>query len=141
VRSFFFEIISEIFVACDVLYTIGERRGFSVTKKTPNDLPYYVVSKDIKKNTITVAEKMDEHLFYKKDVTLSAVSWTLGKTPVLSKTYSARIRYRQPLQKCKLVKKGKNYMVVFSKPQRAITPGQSLVLYDRNICLGGGVIV
>jgi len=124
-----------------VLYTIGERRGFTITKKSPHDMPYYIVSKNIKKNTITVAEKMDEHLFYEKEVSISNVSWTSDVQAALSKTYSARIRYRQPLQKCKLTKKGNKYNVIFQKPQRAITPGQSLVLYDGKICLGGGIII
>jgi tRNA-specific 2-thiouridylase len=122
------------------LYTIGERHGFTITKKTPHDLPFYIVSKNVKKNTLTVAEKQDEANFYKKEVAIKNINWTLGTAPAPSKIYTARIRYRQPLQKCKLKKIGKNFVLIFQKPQRAVTPGQSLVLYDGKICLGGGII-
>ncbi len=131
-----------------LLYTIGERHGFNVTKKSPHDPPYYVVGRDVKKNTLTVARGNEEKRFFKRKIILSHPHWVSGKPPALSGTYRARIRYRQPLQSCRLVKQPPlgseaskwGYMVVFDRPQRAVTPGQSLVLYRGIECLGGGVI-
>lgn len=137
------------------LYTLGERHGFTVTKKGPHDPPYYVVSRDVEKNTLTVARGNEEKKFFKRRVALSRPRWISGKAPALSGTYRARIRYRQPLQSCRLVKRPPlgiprgptsgnpkwGYMVVFNRPQRAVTPGQSLVLYRGAECLGGGVII
>ncbi len=120
--------------------TIGQRHGFTITEKTPTDSPYYIIEKDIEKNTITASQDIkkiakDES----KVIRLEKVSWT-ADIPDLSKTYTARIRYRQPLEKCKIVKAGKNFELHFIKPQKSITPGQSAVIYDNDICLGGGII-
>ncbi|HEY4510283.1 MAG TPA: tRNA methyl transferase PRC-barrel domain-containing protein, partial [Candidatus Paceibacterota bacterium] len=138
-------------------YTIGQRHGFS----KGGGASYYVVAKDIKKNLLIVADKADEKKFYKKEVHITGANW-INSPPVEGKLYRARIRYRQPLQSCKvfafkkklyLLKDGRrgkssrgkvfssSCFVVFSKSQRAITPGQSLVLYNGKRMLGGGVIV
>ena len=128
------------------LYTVGERHGFTVTTKGPHDPPYYVVSRDVKKNTITVARGNEEKKYFKRKAILSNPHWISGKAPALSGTYRARIRYRQPLQSCRLQKnhplgsKAPKWVVTFDRPQRAVTPGQSLVLYRGAECLGGGVI-
>jgi tRNA-specific 2-thiouridylase len=123
-----------------MFYTIGQRHGgFSAG----GGVPYYIVAKDIKKNLITVADKANEENFYKKEVEIGQVNWISGNPPTggANKTYKARIRYRQPLQNCKLkINNLKNYKVIFTKPQRAITPGQSLVIYDGQKMLGGGII-
>jgi tRNA-specific 2-thiouridylase len=124
-----------------LFYTLGERHGFILTKKTPEDKPYFVVAKDIKKNTITVSNKNEkgELPLSHRAVSIDSVQWT--EMPKASKKYSARIRYRQPLQTC-TVKKGTNntWSVFFDRPQSSVSPGQSLVLYDRSRCLGGGII-
>jgi tRNA-specific 2-thiouridylase len=123
--------------------TVGQRHGFKITEKTPNDSIYYIVDKDIKNNTITVS-----HDFSKvpeaesKIAKLEKVNWMLGEVPDLSKKYSARIRYRQPLEECNLrhgVDGG--FELYFTNPQRAVTSGQSAVIYDGEVCLGGGIIV
>tara|TARA_B100000745_G_scaffold299768_1_gene251397 strand:+ start:2151 stop:3224 length:1074 start_codon:yes stop_codon:yes gene_type:complete len=123
-----------------VFYTIGERHGFTVTKKTPNDTPYYIVDKNIKKNELIVAEKKDIEESAVKEVSLGDTNWTEGKTPALNEEYSARSRYRQKFVKGILKKKGSKYYVQFKKPQTGIARGQSLVLYKGKECLGGGVI-
>ena len=119
-------------------YTIGERHGFIITKKTPTDEPYYVVSKDIKKNTITVSHKNKggELLGAKKQVKLENLNWINRKAPEPGKTLLARSRYRQGLEKIRI----DNNIVTFLKPQSTISPGQSLVIYDGKVCLGGGII-
>jgi tRNA-specific 2-thiouridylase len=125
-------------------YTIGQRHGgFSAG----GGVAYYIVAKDMKKNLIIVADKASEEKFYKKEVEIENVNWTRLPTPEavgnggqVSKTYKARIRYRQPLQTCKVRVTRNAYRVIFTKPQRAVTPGQSLVIYDSQTMLGGGII-
>lgn len=120
--------------------TIGQRHGFEITEGGIDRQPYYVVAKDIKKNLLVVSHKKEEKESFQKEVLIEAVSWTLVK-PDFAKEYNARIRYRQPVEKCRLedVSKGK-IKVVFKKPQRAVSPGQSLVIYNKEVCLGGGII-
>jgi tRNA-specific 2-thiouridylase len=114
-------------------YTVGQRHGVS----SGGGVPYYIVEKDIKKNILIVADKADEEKFYKKGVKIRNVNWISEKAPLINKIYKARIRYRQPLQNCKFTKPNK---IIFSRPQRAVTPGQSLVLYNGKEMLGGGII-
>ena len=130
-------------------YTIGQRRGIG---SVGGGTPYYVVRKDHEKNTLFVAETKDSALFSNKLIARD-LSWISGKTPKLPLKCLTRIRYRQPLQKSTIKKviSGKLF-VVFSEPQRAITPGQSVVFYVPSEALakegdkiglemlGGGVI-
>lgn len=118
-------------------YTVGQRQGIGVSAKEP----YYVVKKDRQKNILYVAQKTSEENFYKKEILIKSINWVSGIQPVFSKRYSARIRYRQPLQKCKLKSFGSKIKPEFDVPQRAAAPGQSAVIYDKNIMLGGGIIV
>ncbi len=132
------------------LYTIGQRHGFS----RGGGIPYYVVAKDIKKNLLIVASKANEEKFYKKEVEIKNANWISGKAPhldikcpsghLMSKLLKARIRYRQPLQSCRIAAVKPplgGFTAKFAKPQRAVTPGQSLVLYRGRELLGGGIIV
>jgi tRNA-specific 2-thiouridylase len=120
-------------------FTIGERHGFNITKKTPNEEPYYIVSKDIDKNTITVANKDIEGYLpcAKNEIELKDVNWNQGSVPS-GLLLRARSRYREELQEITISVDNK---VTFSKPQYTLSPGQSLVVYDGDICLGGGIIV
>ncbi len=122
-----------------MFYTIGQRHGFS----PGGGVPYYIVAKDIKKNILFVSDKTGESEFYKKEVEIEDINWISGKKPYLSKKYLGRIRYRQPLESCRIkIINSKKYCVIFEKSQRAVAPGQSLVIYDKNqIMLGGGVII
>ncbi|MBU1178878.1 tRNA 2-thiouridine(34) synthase MnmA, partial [Patescibacteria group bacterium] len=115
-------------------YTIGQRHGVALGGGKD---PLFVVSKDIKKNILMVAPESKEKNFYKKEVEVKNVNWISGKKPNFKKVYLARIRYRQPLQKCRI----EGYRISFNKPQRAVASGQSLVLYNKNELLGGGIIV
>lgn len=120
-------------------FTIGERHGFEIFKKRTTEKPYYVINKDIVNNTITVSEKNNLSPAEKLEITIKNVNWT-GKEPSIRENYLARIRYRQPLQKCRLKKiTNEEVCVAFLTPQPAIA-GQSLVLYQDKICLGGGII-
>ncbi len=119
-------------------FTIGERHGFTITKKTPNDEPYYVISKNIEKNTITVANKTPEGNLPNgvTKVMLKDVNWNQGDAPV-GKKIQARSRYRETLQEVVILSEN---LVQFTEPQFTISPGQSIVFYDGEACLGGGVI-
>jgi len=128
-------------------YTIGQRQGIGLA-----DGPYFVAEKNIKNNVLVVAKKNDPAL-YKKEVFVKNVNWItedageinlLSLLRSLAPKYSnlrARIRYRQPLQDCRVYVISKNrFKVVFDKPARAVAPGQSIVFYSKQQVLGGGVI-
>jgi len=120
-------------------YTIGQRHGFGYAGGKGG--PYYVTEKDFKKNELIVAEKFDEREFAKTEVDIMGVNWIDVIVPKTNRNYLARIRYRQPLEKCKISKVSKkSAKIVFDNPQRAVTPGQSLVVYDGKKMLGGGII-
>jgi len=123
-----------------LFFTIGERHGFTITNKTTQGSPVYVVSKDIAKNTITVASKITTHQKSQGEpLTLIGLNWILEE-PNLSKKYLCRIRYRQEKIECKIKMEGKKIKVIFDEAQVAVSSGQSLVLYDGEICLGGGIM-
>lgn len=122
-------------------YTIGQRHGFDVKKEASDEKPMYIVSKDIKNNTITVSNKFDEidNLQNIKSVELSNVNW-INEIPEEGKEYGARFRYRQEAQKCEVKINGDKTIIVFKEAQSAVSLGQSLVLYLGEKCLGGGII-
>jgi tRNA-specific 2-thiouridylase len=122
-----------------VVYTIGQRHGFEIIKKTPDGGPWYVIDKDIKTNTITVTEDSSKQgvTYNCKTLTLTKTNW-FGEIP--EGAVSARIRYNQPLQSCEISQKDEEITVAFIKPLRAVAVGQSCVVYNREQCLGGGVI-
>jgi tRNA-specific 2-thiouridylase len=118
-----------------VFYTIGQRHGFTILEKTPDDKPYYIIAKDIEKNTLTVSHKVhdDAPLQNVRAVTLTDMNII---TPSLSSKLEARIRYRQARQKVTV----EGTTVTFELPQDGVSLGQSIVLYDGEQCVGGGVI-
>ena len=119
-------------------YTIGQREGLGIG----GGIPYYVAKKDFKTNTLIVAKgPFDEQLFALELMAHDA-HWISGKQPAFPLKCKARIRYRQPLQKCAvfLGHLEHDLNVIFEEPQRAVTPGQSIVFYDNNEMLGGGCI-
>ena len=119
-------------------YTIGQRHGLNIKI---GGGPYFVVQKNIKKNELVVATIKDENKFYKKELEVGNVSWVSGILKFSFKC-QARIRYRAPLENCQIVPRAKSrsFLVKFSKPQRAVTPGQFIVFYKDSEVLGGGVI-
>src|SRR5690606_17624997 len=122
-------------------FTIGERHGFTVHSKRVDSTPLYVVAKDIEKDTITVSDLRREEAddAQVSELALTDTNW-IPLTPEKDKTYMARARYRQELFPVKIETKGKNAKVNLKKPQMYITPGQSLVVYDGEKCIGGGII-
>ena len=133
-----------------VFYTLGERHGFTITQKGTADGRYYVVDKDMERNTITVAHDVnsgtDPHpaspLLKGRgaQLRLSQTNW-IPSAPIIGKKYLARTRYRQTLEECEFISfDGTTATVRFTDPQPTATPGQSLVVYDGEICVGGGII-
>jgi tRNA-specific 2-thiouridylase len=129
-----------------LLFTKGERRGFTLTAKTPHDAPYFVVDKDIEQNTLTVSNRDITGILPGADraVRISAINWVSGTMPEIDSsnyTFQARSRYRQPLQNIRFVSMNTSEAVLeFEKPQDTLSAGQSLVIYDGEECVGGGVI-
>ncbi len=123
-----------------LLYTLGERRGFTVTKKSPTDGPWYVVAKDLAKNTVTVSQRESvPTIVQTRRIKLHSVNW-IGAPAALGQTLECRFRYRQPLMPCVVEMRDGAISVVFESPKDFVSPGQSLVLYDNERCLGGGII-
>jgi tRNA-uridine 2-sulfurtransferase len=121
-----------------LLYTIGERHGFKILKKKSDDGPYYVVAKDIKANTITVSNKQVEIFSLSPDkILLKNVNWISEPT---EPSLFARIRYRGEKIEANLNLIGNSLGVEFDKPARGLSLGQSIVFYDAETCLGGGVM-
>ncbi len=130
-----------------VFYTIGERIGdftrSDLVSGKRSDLvpgPYYIVAKDVKRNTFTVSPKSPDGTLGGAATRVAIKDCNWLTKPIPGKTYQARIRYRQPLQSCHIANTyGRKYSLLFEEPQVA-APGQSLVLYDGEVCLGGGII-
>jgi tRNA-uridine 2-sulfurtransferase len=121
------------------LYTIGERHGFTITKKSPNDEASYVISKNIEANTITVSNKNPDGMLPNAStkIILRGTNWNQGSIPI-GKKLSARSRYREQLQDVIMANENN---VEFLIPQDTLSSGQSLVIYDGEVCLGGGIII
>ena len=121
-------------------YTLGARRGFTITKKSPEDKPYYIVAKDIKANTLTVSHDKVREQNASTEYMLEDLSWT-HKEPESGKDYEAQIRYHGEFIPAQVseIKEGK-VRVIFSKPT-LVAPGQSVVFYENNKVLGGGVVI
>lgn len=122
-----------------LFFTLGERRGFTITQKTDHDSARYIVSKDIEANTITVAENItpsDKN----RDVLLEQVVLRIPSEEVGDKTLVAEIRYHGKAKNCGVEVLGNTLKVSFSEHDPTITAGQSIVLYDGAKCIGGGVV-
>lgn len=120
-----------------LFYTIGQRHGLQVG----GGLPYYVIGKDMKKNEVYVTTDIDDKNLWSKKLKLSDIHWINGE-PDLSKKYSVRTRYRAPLVEIESIAKSDNNLTLYlSEDVRAITTGQSAVIYDGEHCLGGGIVI
>jgi tRNA-uridine 2-sulfurtransferase len=123
--------------AGSAFYTLGQRKGLAIGG--PGEA-WFVVDKDTEKNQVFVAQGDDHPALYHKSLEASSLNW-LVPLDDLPKKVSAKIRYRQEDQPCQIIKADHDILVLeFDTPQRAITMGQSVVLYDGNKCLGGGPI-
>jgi len=126
-------------------YTLGQRKGLGIGGlKESDEEPWYVVEKDLLNNILKVAQGHNHPAMLNTTLETTQVNWIEGNEPLIddiNNKLTAKIRYRQRDQKCQLTKIDTDkYKVIFDIPQRAITPGQSIVFYLNDVCLGGGVI-
>ncbi|MBI5078384.1 MAG: tRNA 2-thiouridine(34) synthase MnmA [Candidatus Yonathbacteria bacterium] len=122
-------------------YTLGERHGFTVTKKTADDTPFYIIAKDLGANTITVAHQGRNPLqCASRDIKVSQANFCKGTLPDIEKNYTAQVRYHGEQYKCRITDINGTSFVLKLDKKAVFDRGQSMVLYDGNECLGGGII-
>ena len=129
-------------------YTLGQRGGIGIGGvKDRDEAPWFVLHKDLDNNRLIVGQGHDHPMLQSTELTAYKLDWVVDAPTQLftAQGYrcTAKTRYRQPDQACTvfaLDETGDTIKVVFDEPQRAVTPGQSCVFYQDDICLGGGVI-
>ena len=123
-------------------YTIGQRKGVGIGGvRNSSGEAWYVCGKDIAKNELVVVQGHDHPLLLSKRLHAEDLAWVSGAAPDPRLSYGAKTRYRQADAPCRLSAPGARALEVqFDVPQWAVTPGQSVVLYGGEACLGGGVI-
>ena len=119
-------------------YTIGQRKGIGIGGAGE---PWYVADKRLGANELIVVQGHEHPLLLKCDLSAAEPSWVTGSAPTEQAQLSAKTRYRQAGASCRLQRVLESEIRVrFDSPQWAVTPGQSVVLYDDDVCLGGGFI-
>ncbi|MCC4620893.1 tRNA 2-thiouridine(34) synthase MnmA [Xanthomonas cassavae CFBP 4642] len=123
-------------------FTLGQREGLNIGGvRGRAAAPWYVVGKDVASNVLYVDQDRDSPLLQSRWLQSELAHWVTGAPPARSFSCTAQTRYRQPDEPCTVDVQGDGSVQVrFERPQRAVTPGQSLVLYDGEECLGGAVI-
>lgn len=117
-----------------IFYTIGQRHGLDVG----GGLPYYVVGKDMDKNEVYVTTNLNDDALWKPEVRLQELHW-INQKPAEG-TYKIRVRHRAPLVDAELKYDGDEAIFTLPNPERAVAAGQSVVVYDGQLCLGGGIV-
>ncbi|MDB5910148.1 MAG: trmU [Massilia sp.] len=127
-------------------YTLGQRKGIGIgglksyKKADGSSDPWFVARKDIENNTLYVVQGHDHPWLLSSSLTAAQASWVAGVAPE-ARALSAKTRYRQADVACQVAPVGDdNFALNFTDPQWAVTPGQSAVLYNGDVCLGGGII-
>ena len=123
-------------------YTIGQRKGIGIggTKGGAGEA-WYVAAKDLAQNTLVVVQGHDHPLLLRRALAAQDASWISGDAPEAGSSHSAKTRYRQADSTCCVTRTAEDAIALeFAQPQWAVTPGQSVVLYDAEVCLGGAVI-
>lgn len=118
-----------------IYYTLGQRHGLDVG----GGLPYYVVGKDMDANEVYVSTNLNNTSIWRDELTLGSVHW-IEQAPKEG-TYQMRLRHRAPLVSVRLEYRDGMLVLHPDDAQRAATPGQSVVLYEQDTCLGGGIII
>lgn len=113
-----------------IFYTLGQRHGLDVG----GGLPYYVVGKDMDKNEVYVSRDLGDESLWRHDIPLTAIHWING-TPT-DGNYQIRVRHRAPLVAAQL----SDSILHLDEPQRAVAAGQSIVIYNGDVCVGGGIV-
>ncbi len=123
-------------------YTIGQRKGIGIGGKRGGDgNAWYVAEKDLAENALIVVQGHDDPLLFKRHLSAVDATWISGDLPTEGSVHTARSRYRQADSTCQVTRAEDDELSLeFSEPHWAVTPGQSVVLYDGEVCLGGGII-
>ena len=122
-------------------YTLGQRQGLRIGgRRDGGGEPWFVAAKDLSHNTLVVVQGRDHPLLHRRDVAASEMHWIAGPPRTLPARLAAKTRYRMPDASCTVEPRPDGVVARFDVPQWAPTPGQYLVLYDGDVCLGGGVI-
>jgi len=121
-------------------YTIGQRQRILVSN---GGRAWYVAAKDVKANRLIVASGAENPSLYSASARLADLTWIAGEAPALPLNCQTQIRYRQEAVSAQLNEgeRRKEYRIDFGQPVKAVSPGQSAVIYKRQECLGGGVII
>jgi len=119
-------------------YTLGQRHGLGIGGSGE---PWFVVGKDLEKNILYVGQGFENEKLYTNRLYASDLNWISGKPPADEFACTAKFRYRQPDQAVVVrINEDQTCEVIFGQPQRAVTPGQAVVFYQGDVCLGGGTI-
>ena len=123
-------------------HTLGQRKGLGIGGlKNSGDDPWYVVDKDLERNVLLVAQGADHPRLYSKGLVANQLHWVDRKGPADGSRITVKTRYRQQDIPCSLkVLDNGELEVMFDEPVSSVTPGQSAVFYDGEVCLGGGII-
>ena len=122
-------------------YTLGQRKGLGIGgRREAGSAPWYVVGKDVNANVLYVAQGSESHWLQSSRLRAGDLSWVAGSPPTAHFRCTAKTRYRQADQMCSVRICDNGCMVEFDTLQRAVTPGQSIVFYREEECLGGGII-
>ncbi|MEQ8800868.1 tRNA 2-thiouridine(34) synthase MnmA [Haliea sp.] len=122
-------------------HTIGQRQGLGIGGlANHDDAPWYVVAKDLERNVLLVAQGNNHPALFSSTLQAGQLCWIAGEEPALPLRCTAKVRYRQADQECTVTAAEDGCRVAFDAPQRAVTPGQSVVFYSGERCLGGGII-
>lgn len=118
-----------------IFYTIGQRHGLDIG----GGLPYYVVAKDMDKNEVYVTTDLNDDQLWKPELRLGNLHWiNAGPT---EGTYQIRVRHRAALAGAHISYQDNELILTLTSPERAVAAGQSVVLYDEDTCLGGGIVI
>ncbi|MDD4796683.1 MAG: tRNA 2-thiouridine(34) synthase MnmA [Eubacteriales bacterium] len=124
-----------------MFYTIGQRSGLHIGGRSDaGGQPWFVVDKDMQRNRLVVAQGGDHPLLFHDACTAGDLHWTAGGPPAAEFACQVKVRYRQSDQSARAYVRGQHMTLHFDQPQRAVTPGQSAVVYIGDECVGGGVI-
>jgi tRNA-specific 2-thiouridylase len=123
-------------------YTLGQREGLGIGGvRNAAEEPWYVAAKDMGRNILYVVQGHEHPALMKERLVAQQLSWISGEAPHTHWVYAAKTRYRQPDAACEVERIDADACeVVFAAPQWAVTPGQSVVVYESRVCLGGGII-
>jgi tRNA-specific 2-thiouridylase len=122
-------------------YTLGQRQGLGIGgTRDGGDAPWFVAGKDMGRNALVVVQGHEHPLLFRREVEAFDLNWIAGAPPALPRRLAAKTRYRMADADCAVTATAKGVAAAFDAPQWAPTPGQYLVFYDGDVCLGGGVI-